>query len=172
MNLDNLQVIITIALVILIVVFIFKKAIKCIIAVGAILILFNVGFIMNGAEVRNFFNLDNVLSIEQADKLENFFDDFENKRNEYEVIDPEIVYDGMTDGISKVTTIIIDGAKKIDIVKLSSNIADAIVNVGSENVNMDELELQIKESLSGIKDEDLQSIMDMINEKSDKTENK
>ncbi len=164
MTLENIQVIVTIALVILIVTFLFKKAIKLAIAVGAILILFNVGFMMNGAEVRSFFNLDNFLDQEQADAVENAFNDFDSKREEYGVIDPDKVYDGMTDAIAKGTSILIEGIGRVDIVAFSETVAEKLVAAGAENVDREELEASIRKQLNGIKDSDLDKIMDMIEE--------
>lgn len=171
MTLENIGVLVTIALVILIVVFLFKKCIALALAVGAILILFNVGFIMNGEEIREFFQLDNYLEQEQADAVENAFNDFDSKREEYGVIDPELVYDGMTDAIAKGTVIIIDGIGKIDIVKFASAVSDKLLEAGTENVDMDALEATIKEQLSGIKDSDLDKIMDQIEENLSKETN-
>lgn len=162
MTLDNIQVLVTIALVILIVVFLFKKAIKLAIAIGAILILFNVGFMMNGAEVRNFFNLDNFLSQEQANAVEDAFDDFDSKREEYGVIDPDKVYDGMTDAIATGTSILIEGIGRVDIVAFSETVAEKLINAGAENVDREELENSIRNQLKGIKDSDLEKIMSMI----------
>lgn len=164
MTLENIGVLVTIALVITIVVFLCKKMVALALAVGAILILFNVGFIMNGAEIREFFQLDNYLEQEQADAVENAFNDFDNKREEYGVIDPEQVLDGMEDAIAKGTAILIDGIGHIDIVKFSQAVSDKLLAAGTENVDMEELEASIKEQLSGIKDSDLERIMDMIEE--------
>ena len=164
MTLENIQVLVTIALVILIAVFIFKKAVKLAIAVGAILILFNVGFMMNGAEVRSFFNLDNFLDQEHADAVENAFNDFDSKREEYGVIDPDKVYDGMTDAIAKGTSILIEGIGRVDIVAFSETVAEKLVAAGAENVDREALEESIRNQLKGIKDSDLDKIMDMIEE--------
>ena len=162
MTLENIGVLVTISLVILIVVFLFKKFVALAIAVGAILILFNVGFIMNGAEIRDFFQLDDYLEQEQADAVENAFNDFDSKREEYGVIDPDKVYDGMTDAIANGTAILIEGIGRIDIVKFATAVSDKILAAGAENVDLEELESTIKEQLSGIKDSDLDKIMDQI----------
>jgi spermidine/putrescine-binding protein len=164
MSLENISIFVTIALVITIVVFLSKKMIALALAIGAILILFNVGFVMNGAEIRNFFNLDDYLDQEQADAVENAFNDFDDKREEYGVIDPEQVLDGMENAIANGTAIIIDGIGHIDIVKFSQAVTDKLLAAGAKDVDKDALRESIKKQLSGIKDSDLDKIMDMIEE--------
>ena len=167
MTLENIGVLVTIALVITIVVFLCKKMVALALAVGAILILFNVGFIMNGAEIREFFQLDNYLEQEQADAVENAFNDFDNKRDEYGVIDPEQVLDGMENAIANGTAIVIDGIGHIDIVKFSQAVSDKLLAAGTEEVDREALAASIKKQLSGIKDSDLERILDMIEENID-----
>ncbi len=172
MSLENISIFVTIALVITIVVFLSKKMIALALACGAILILFNVGFVMNGAEIRAFFNLDNYLDQEQADAVENAFNDFDNKREEYGVIDPEQVLDGMENAIANGTAIVIDGIGHIDIVKFSQAISDKLLAAGTEEVDREALAASIKKQLSGIKDSDLERILDMIEENIDDSANK
>lgn len=171
MSLENISVFVTIALVIVIVVFLFKKMIALALACGAILILFNVGFVMNGAEIREFFKLDDYLDQEQASMVENAFNDFDQKRDEYGVIDAEEVSDDLKDAIAKGTVIVIGGLKKVDIVKFSKAISDQLLATGSENVDMEALEEAIRKNLEGIEEEDLDKIMDMIQENLDNAEN-
>ena len=164
MTLENIEILVTIALVILIVVFIFKKAIKLAVAVGCILLLFNIGFMMNGTEVRNFFGLDDFLSTEDAEYVENALNDFDNKREEYGVIDPDQVYDGMVDAIAKGTSILIEGVGRVDIVKFASTVSNKLLNAGVTEINRTELEESIKNQLQGITDEDLDKVIDLIEE--------
>ena len=164
MSMETISLIVTIALVILIVVFIFKKAVKLAIAVGAILLIFNIGFVMNGTEIREFFNLDDWLDKDQATAVENALNDFDSKRAEYGVIDPDKVLEGMENAIAKGTAILIEGIGHIDIVAFAETVSNKLLQAGAENVDMAELEAKIKEQLSGIKDSDLGRIMDMIEE--------
>lgn len=164
MTLENIEILVTIALVILIVVFIFKKAIKLAIAVGCILLLFNIGFIMNGTEVREFFGLDDFLGQEDAEYVESALNDFDNKREEYGVVDPNQVYDGMVDAIAKGTSILIEGVGRVDIVKFASTVSNKLLNAGVTEVDRAELEESIRNQLQGIEDEDLDKILDLIEE--------
>ena len=168
MSAETWQLIITIVLVVVIIAFIFKKLIKVAIAIGAILLLFNVGFIMSGTEVRNFFNLDSFLSADQANKAEYYLNDFDQKREEYGVIDPEKVYDGMVGVVTQGTVIVIEGIGKIDIIAFSESVAKRIVESGNENVNTEALRSEIKDQLTGIKDSDLDQIMEEINSRLDR----
>jgi hypothetical protein len=164
MTLENISIFVTIALVILMVVFIFKKAVKLAVAVGCILLLFNVGFMMNGTELRSFFNLDDYVSTEDAEYVENAFNDFDKKREEYGVIDPDQVYDGMLDAVAKGTSILIEGIGRVDIVKFASTVSDRLLNAGVTEVNREELEETIRNQLQGISDSDLDKILDLIEE--------
>lgn len=167
MELENISVLVTIVLVIVIVVFLFKKMLALALACGAILILFNVGFIMNGAEIREFLQLDNYLDKEQADLVENAFNDFDGKREEYGVIDPDLVLDDMENAIATGSAILIEGIGHIDIVKFASTVSDKLLQAGVENVDREELKAAIKEQLEGITDEDAEKIVDMIEKNMD-----
>ena len=162
MSAEFWQIIITIVLVVTIVVFLFKRLLKVAIAVGAILLLFNVGFVMNGTEVRDFLGLDNFLDKKQAENVEYYLNDFDEKRDEYGVVDPEDVYDGMVGVATQGTVIIVDGIGKIDVIKFSQSVAQKIVNSGSDNIDTDALREEINQQLSGIKESDLDRIMDEI----------
>jgi energy-coupling factor transporter transmembrane protein EcfT len=159
---ETLELLITIVLIIVIIVFLSKRFIKLAIAVGAILLIFNIGFMMNGTELRNFLHLDKYVSKEDADTIENTINDLDNKREEYGVVDSDAVYDSMTGAIQNGTTILIEGLGHIDIVKFSQNVSHQIVEAGSESIDYDALEIEIKEQLKGISDSDLDRIMDMI----------
>lgn len=172
MSLENISVFVTIALVIVIIVFLFKKMVALALACGAILILFNVGFVMNGAEIREFFKLDDYLDQEQASMVENAFNDFDQKRDEYGVIDAEEVSDDLKDAMAKGTVIVIGGLKKVDIVKFSKALSDQLLSTGAENIDMEALEEAIRNNLEGIEEGDLDRIMEMIQENLDEAENK
>lgn len=164
MSAEFWQLLITIVLVITIVVFLFKRVVKVAIAIGAILLLFNVGFIMSGTDVRNTFDLDNLIGIEKSEDVEKYLNDFDRKREEYGVVDPEKVYDGMVGAVEQGTVIVIDGIGKIDIIAFSEFVANKIVNSESDpsSVDRDALRSEIKDQLNGISEEDLDRIMDEI----------
>lgn len=164
MSAEFWQLLITIVLVITIVVFLFKRVVKVAIAIGAILLLFNVGFIMSGTDIRNTFDLDNLIGIEKSEDVEKYLNDFDRKREEYGVVDPEKVYDGMVGAVEQGTVIVIDGIGKIDIIAFSEFVANKIVNSESDpsSVDRDALRSEIKDQLNGISEEDLDRIMDEI----------
>lgn len=167
MSAETWQIIITIVLSVVIIAFIFKKLVKVAIAIGVVLLLFNVGFTMSGTEIRNFFDLDRFLGTEQASKVEYYLNDFDQKREEYGVIDPEKVYDGMVGVVTQGTVIVIEGIGKIDIVAFSESVAKKIVEAGNKGVDTEALRSEIKDQLTGIKDSDLDQIMDEITNRLD-----
>ena len=170
MSAEFWQLLITIVLVIAIVVFLFKRVIKVAIAIGVILLLFNVGFIMSGTDVRNTFDLDNLIGIEKSEDVEKYLNDFDRKREEYGVVDPEKVYEGMVGAVEQGTVIVIDGIGKIDIIAFSEFVANKIVSSESDpsSVDRDALRSEIKDQLNGISEEDLDRIMDEIEDRMQK----
>lgn len=171
MELENISIFVTIALVIIIVVFLVKKMAALALACGAILILFNVGFVMNGAEIREFFKLDDYLDPEQAQSVENAFNDFDKKREEYGVIDAEKVGESLENAMIEGSVILIDGLGHIDIVQFASTVSDKLLAAGMENIDREELEAAIRESLDGIKESDVTKIADMIEQNLQEAEN-
>lgn len=164
MSAEFWQLLITIVLVIAIVVFLLKRVIKVAIVVGVILFLFNVGFIMSGTDVRDTFDLDNLIGIEKSEDVEKYLNDFDEKREEYGVVDPEKVYDGMVGVIEQGTVIAIEGIGKIDIIAFSESVANKLVSssTNSESIDKDILRSEIKDQLPGITDDDLNRIMKEI----------
>lgn len=170
MSAEFWQLLITIVLVVAIVVFLVKRVVKVAIAIGVILLLFNVGFVMSGTEVRNSFDLDNLIGVEKSENVEKYLNDFDEKREEYGVVDPEKVCDGMVGAIEQGTIIAIEGVGKIDIIAFSESIANKIVSSTPENNDFDKnaLRSEIKEQLNGITDEDLDRIMNEIESRVEK----
>lgn len=170
MSAEFWQLLITIVLVVAIVVFLVKRVVKVAIVIGVILLLFNVGFVMSGTEVRNSFDLDNLIGVEKSENVEKYLNDFDEKREEYGVVDPEKVYDGMVGAIEQGTIIAIEGVGKIDIIAFSESIANKIVSSTPENNDFDKnaLRSEIKEQLNGITDEDLDRIMNEIESRVEK----
>jgi uncharacterized Fe-S cluster-containing radical SAM superfamily enzyme len=61
----------------------------------------------------------------------------------------------------------INGIGHIDIVKLSQAVSDKLLAAGTEEVDREALAASIKKQLSGIKDSDVERILDMIEENID-----
>lgn len=165
MDAESVQGIISLIIVIMIVVFIAKKAIKLAISVAIILFLFNVAFLWNGDTINEKLGLEKYLKPDAAISVTEFFNDFAQKRDEYGItVDAQEVYDKMTEAVKDGTTIIIKGMGELDIKKFADTIAQKIYQIGSENVDWEELEQEIKKQLEGIKQEDLDNIMNEIKE--------
>ena len=167
MSTETLTMIVSAIIVVCIIVFIAKRLIKVAVVLGIALLLFNIGFLLNGTEIREMFRLDNFLNDSDASFLESTFNDFDEKREEFEVIDPEIVYDGMTGTIDKGATILIQGLGHLDIGAFADSVAAKIVEIGKENIDMSALREEIKSQLGEIQDEQLDLIMAKIEERLD-----
>lgn len=166
MTTEVLKTIIAIVLTVIIVVFIAKRLIKVAIAVAIILALFYIGFVMDGTQIREFFKIDNFLNQQQAENVESFMNEYDQKRKDYEVVDPEIIGSGMVDTVASGTTMIIEGLGEINISDFTNSVAEQIVK-SSESVDMDELRAEIKKQLPGATDEQIDVIMDEISNKKD-----
>jgi hypothetical protein len=171
MELEQIGTLVTVALVVFIVIFLFKKMVALALACGAILILFNVGFVMNGTEIREWLQLDNYMNQEHAEAVEGALNDFDSKRDEYGVIDTDKVGESIENAMINGTVILIEGLGHIDIVQFASTVSDKLLAAGMENVDRTELENAIREALSGIKETDVTKIADMIEQNLENEEN-
>lgn len=163
MSPELIKQILSVIICIAIVVFIAKKAIRAAIVIGVALFLFQVAFVWNGDTINEKLKLKEHLNPEAAAKVEDFFKDFAQKRDEYGVIvDSEEVYNSMVDGVKAGTEIIVDGLGKINIKKFSDVLAEEIYNAGSENIDWDALKEEISKQLGGISDDDRDKIVEEI----------
>ena len=162
MDSNTLVMIVSAVIVVSIIFFLAKKLIKIALLVGLALLLFNVGFVLNGTEAREAFKFDNLLSTEQADKAEKLLNDFDEKRDEYGVIDAGKIYDEMESAAAKGAVIIIEGIGNLDIKAFADAIAVKIVEVGEKNIDMEALRAEIKDQLGSVSEEQMDTIMDQI----------
>ena len=104
-------------------------------------------------------------------KLGFAFNDFDKKREEYGVIDAEKVGESLENAMIEGSVILIDGLGHIDIVQFASTVSDKLLTAGMENIDREELEAAIRESLDGIKESDVTKIADMIEQNLQEAEN-
>lgn len=164
METETLAMIVSAIIVIAIIIFIAKRLIKVALVLGLALLLFNVGFVLSGTEVRDYLHLDNFLSTEQADKVEDILNDFDKKREEYGIIDADKVYEGMENAIANGAVIVIEGLGNLDIKAFADTIAEKIVEVGEKNIDTEALRNEIKSQLGKVKEEQMDQIMDQIDQ--------
>lgn len=163
MSAELIQGIISIIIIIAIVIFLVKKAFALVLCIAAILVLFNVAFIWNGDAINEKLGLSEYLKPEAVTTVTNFFDDFATKRDEFGVlVDAPAVYDKMTEVIDDGAQIIINGIGQIDIGKFADTMAEKIYNMGLDKIDWDAIKNEIQKQLDGIKEEDLNKIMDEI----------
>ena len=171
MSPELIQGIISFIIVVMIVVFLVKKAIALALSIAAILVLFNVAFLWNGDILNEKLGLENYLEPATATTVTDFFNDFAEKRDEFGVlVDSQAVYDKMTETLEDGATILIKGLGQVDIGKFADTMAEKIYEVGSENIDWDELKNEIKTQLDGITEEDLNKLVDEIKNNVDEKE--
>ena len=149
--------IIYIVIIIAIVIFLVKKAIGIAVCLGVMLLLFNIGYRFDGAEMQNHFQIDQYFDQETSQQIISFFDDFEQKREEFGIVDEDAVYDSMTDAIETGYYMVIDGLGKVDINKFAETLADNIYEAGLKDIDFNELVTLIMNEL-GISKEDAEKI--------------
>lgn len=162
MSTETLTMIVSAIIVVCIIVFIAKRLIKVAIVLGVALLLFNVGFILNGTEIREIFKLDDLLGEPDASFVESAFNDFDEKRDEYGIVDAESIYDSMTGTIEQGATILIKGLGHLNIGAFADSVASKIVEIGEENIDMEALRAEIKTQLGDVQEEQLDLIMAKI----------
>lgn len=164
MNEETIVKIISAIIIIAIVVFLVKKAIGFAVCLGAILLLFNIGFLWNGDMLNEKLGLNKYLQPDAAQSVTQFFNDFADKRDEYGItVNAQKVYDDIKGTVKDGATLIIEGLGQVDIKKFSDTLAQKIYDVGSE-VDWEELAKEVKEQLGDISDEDVQKIIESTKE--------
>lgn len=146
-----------------IVIFIVKKAISIAVCLGAALLIFNIGFRFDGADLKDKLQIGDYLEPEAATQLSDFFDDFAKKREEYGIVDADEVYDKMTEGIEKGYYIIVEGLGKVDINKFAKTLADNIYEAGLKDIDFEELVKEIQEQLK-VSEEEAEEIAHKVQE--------
>lgn len=150
---ELIKTIIYVIVIISIVVFLIKKAISIAVCLAAILLIFNIGFKYDGSDMVNKLQINDYFEQETAQRISDFFDDFESKREEFGVVDEDAVYDKMTETIEKGYYIVVEGLGKIDVDKFAKTLAENIYDAGLKNIDFDELVTEIMEQLNISKEE-------------------
>lgn len=159
---EQIILIIKIILIVVIIAFIIKKAIKIAFALIAILIIFQVGFMMTGTDLNERLNLDKYLKPDTHKAVTNFFDDFRSRGNNIAVVDQEAVYDGMVDGMEKGVNFIVENLSDIQIDALAETIARNIYEVGAESIDEEELAKSLEQKLENVDPEDIDKVVTTI----------
>ena len=163
MSPEIIQIVVTLVLCIVFVVFLWKRVFKVALAVGLICVLFNVGFVMNGTEIREAVHFDRYMSAQKADEVESALNGFDAKRDEYAVIDAAALYNDIVDFSQQGLTVLVDGVGRIDVMSLAANISDRMAQAGVY-ASASELTYQLKDSLPGISDQDAAYIAQKVTE--------
>lgn len=150
---ELIKTIIYVIVIISIVVFLIKKAISIAVCLAAVLLIFNIGFKYDGSDMVNKLQINDYFEQETAQRISDFFDDFESKREEFGVVDEDAVYDKMTETIEKGYYIVVEGLGKIDVDKFAKTLAENIYDAGLKNIDFDELVTEIMEQLNISKEE-------------------
>ena len=120
---------------------------------------------VNKLQINDYFEQDT------AQRISDFFDDFEAKREEFGIVDADAVYDKMTDTIEQGYYIVVEGLGKVDIDKFAKTLAENIYDAGLKNIDFNELVNEIKEQLS-VSEEEATKIAQKVQEEYNNVSNK
>jgi hypothetical protein len=173
---ELIQTILYVVIIVSIVIFLVKKAVKIAVCLAAVLLIFNIGFKFTGTDMVEKLQINEYVDQETAQNISDFFDDFENKREEFGIVDADKVYDKMTETIEKGYYIVVEGLGKVDIDKFAKTLAANIYDAGLKDIDFNELVSQIQEQL-GVSIEDAKKIAEKVqteykNVEATNTENK
>lgn len=159
---EQIILIIKIILIVVIIAFLIKKAIKIALALIAILIIFQVGFMMTGTDLNERLHLDKYLKPDTNKAVTSFFDDFRSRGNNIAVVDQDAVYDGMVDGMEQGVNFIVEKLSDIQIEALAETIARNIYEVGAESIDEEELAESLERQLENVDPEDIDKVVTTI----------
>jgi len=160
---ELIQTILYVIIIVSIVIFLIKKAITIAVCLAAILLIFNIGFKYDGTDVMNNLQINEYVDQDTAQKISDFFDDFEKKREEYGIVDADKVYDKMTESIEKGYYIVVEGLGKVDIDKFAKTLATNIYEAGLKDIDFNELVAEIQEQLK-VSEEEAKDIAQKVQE--------
>ena len=167
MNLSSEQVILLIKLLIIVALIwtLVKYSIKVFIAVIAILIIFQIGFMMTGTDLENKFKVSKYLNNGYNTAVIGFFDDFRERGNRIAIVNQEEVYNSMVDGIEKGSNFVIESLSAVDIDSIADTLARNIYKTGSEVIDVDALTEALNKQLENVNPEDTKRIINLTMEK-------
>lgn len=173
MNISSEQVVLLVKLVIIIALVwaLIKYSVKIFMAIVAILIIFQIGFMMTGTDLNEKFKIDRFLNNGYDSAVINFFDDFRARGNKIAIVDQYEVYDAMVEGIEKGSDFVITQIQNIDIDAFAETLARNIYDAGAEAINEEELANVINKNIENVKPEDVEKIIDLTIDKLNKLKN-
>jgi len=162
MSQDSIILIIKAIIVIMVVVFLVKKAIKVAFAIVAILIIFQVGFMMTGTDLNQKFGIEGFFKGTSGTAITSFFNDFSNRREKLGVVDEKKVYNTIVDGLDKGVDFTVDALSKIDYNTFAEKLAENIYKVGKENISAEELQASLQKQFENLKPEDIEALSKLV----------
>ena len=156
---DQIMTLLKIIIILALVWALIKYSVKVALSIVAILLIFQVGFMLTGTELNERFKMDKYLNDGYGTAVEGFFNDFRARGNKIAIVDQYAVYDGMVDGLDKGTEFAINQLQEIDIELLAENLARTIYETGEEAINEEELTNVINKNLKNVKQEDIDNIV-------------
>lgn len=160
---ENIMLLLKVIIMLVVLCLIIKYFFKIALTIIAILIIFQIGFMLTGDNLNERFLLSKYLDEGTNTKTISFFNNFRQRGNEIAVINQEKVYDSMLDGVEKGTEVAIEQVKKIDIGTFAKGLAKRIYTDGIE-VNREELKKTIYSNMPDLKDEEIDLILNKVEE--------
>lgn len=127
---------IIVVIIIVAITFYFIKNVFALILVGLFtFLLFNVFFVWDGEEVLNNLYLDRILSEENAETLERWLNNFDNKREEHSVINTEAISENTKNLVKEGADKVKDKYNEIDKEKIINDLKELIKDLSKEDAN-------------------------------------
>lgn len=127
---------IILVLVIVAITFYFIKNVFALILVGLFsFLLFNAFFVWNGEDVLKNLYLDKILSEENAQTVESWFNNFDNKREEHSVIDTEAISENTKELVKEGANKVKDKYNEVDKKKIIDDLKELIKDLSKEDAN-------------------------------------
>lgn len=127
---------IIIVLIIVSIAFYFIKNVFALVLVGLFsFLLFNVFFVWNGEDVVKNLYLDKILSEENAETIEGWFNNFDNKREEHSVIDTEAISENTKNLVKEGANKVKDKYNEVDKQKIINDLKELIKDLSKEDAN-------------------------------------
>lgn len=125
-------------LIIAAIIFLVKKAVGLSIGIIVVLIIFQIGFNINGQDVKNQ-NLDKYIGTDANNAIVGFFDDFDKRREANAVVDTDKLYENVKGGVGTVIDIASNVITPENISSISRGISDALKEAGVKDVSLKDL---------------------------------
>lgn len=145
MSYTTIAIILGVLAIIALIGWLFRSLLKLVVALVFVYILFHVGFIWGFDEMNKVFHLDSFLKPEVSEKIASQYDNLEQKREEYKVVETNEIKRVMDEALLKAWTEAGNTYSSIDKEALMKELEAKLASYSQEEVEqaMEQVEVQI-----------------------------